>query len=176
MSSDETVDETSRRLKQALLRKAFSENRGNAAIADLNRRYLQKKALFTATDEDIISQFEAAAFALRADRAEDRKLILECLGKTDFNREESPEIRELMMQDLAEQELTIDLLRTEGMPEDKLPKISMALARLNAYERINGKVSGENWDEWSDNDPQIKFNRNRAREILSRKTPSSTLN
>lgn len=176
MSSDEDTESASRRLKQTLLRKAFNEGRGPAAIAELNRRYLQRKALFELSDEAIIGQFEAAAYAAREDREEDRRVILECLNKTNFNREESPEIRELMMQDLAEQELTIDLLRAEGMPENKLPKLSMGLARLNAYEKLNGKSTGEVPDQWSDNDPQVQTSRQKARMILSQSAPAHTLN
>lgn len=176
MSSDEDTESTTRRLKQALLRKAFSQGRGTAAISDLNRRYLQRQAMLATPDEDIVGQFEAAACSLRQDRAEDRRIILECLSKTDFSREESQEIRELMMQDLAEQELTIDLLRAEGMPEDKLPKLSMGLARLNAYEKLNGKSTGEVPDQWSDNNPQVQASRQRARMILSQGAPAHTLN
>jgi|GEM_PF-4625429 uncharacterized protein YfaS (alpha-2-macroglobulin family) len=176
MSSDEDIEAASRRLKQALLRKAFSEGRGPAVIADLNRRHRQKQAMLATPDEDIVSQFEAAAYALNQDREENRRAILECLSKTNFNREESQEIRELMMQDLAEQELTIDLLRAEGVTEDKLPKLSMALARLNAYERLNGKSTGEVPDQWSDNDPQVQASRQKARMILSQDGPAHTLN
>lgn len=168
MSSDEKVESASRRLKHAVLRRAFSEGRGTATIADLNRRYLHKQALHAVKDEDILGQFEAAANSLR----ETRQQILECLSKTDFNREESPAIREMMMQDIAEQELTIDLLRMEGMPEEKLPKISMALARLNAYERQNALLTNSEepeWYEWSDSNPRIAYNRRRAHEILSKK-------
>lgn len=171
MSSDEDTESTTRRLKQAFLKRAFSEGRGTQAISELNRHYLRRIALLQVTDQQIMEKLEEAANLLRG-----RNEILECLNKTNFSREESQEIRELMMQDLAEQELTIDLLRAEGVAEDKLPKLSMALARLNAYEKINGNSTGEVPDQWSDNDPQVQASRHKARTILSQRMPAHTLN
>ena len=170
MSSDEQLD--SRGLKRAFLKKAISQGRGPEAIAKLNRLAVNKRTTFMAQDEDILGAFEDAANNFRG-----RKDILDCLNKTNFNREEDPETNQFIMEDLAEQELTIDLLKAEGMPENKLPTLSMALARLNAYERKNGKDSGEIWDEWSDNDPQIQASRQKARSILrQQKIPTHTLN
>jgi len=167
MSSDEQMD--SRRLKHAFLRRAIMQGRGPEAIAKLYQLALNKRTTFEMQDEEILNIFEAVADDLRG-----RKDILDCLSRTNFSREEAPATNQFIMQDLAEQELTIDLLRAEGMPEEKLPKLSMGLARLNAYER---KIGKEICKEWSDNDPQIRASRHKARQILNQSAaPTHTIN
>ena len=166
--SDDRDDFTKKRLqlKKQFLNRAIGEGRGAEAIAALNRLYTNIKETRSTPDEVILNSIEEIA---RAERAEISRIIQECLEKTDFNREEPEEIREYMILDLTEQELTIDLLRKEGVPEDKLPKLSLALARLNAYERLKG---GEQADAWSDNDKDVQKARNKARLILNMESPS----
>lgn len=166
--SDDRDDFTKKRLqlKKQFLNRAIGEGRGPQAIAALNRLYTNIKATKSAPDEDILKNIDEMA---QQERAEISRIIQECLEKTDFNRQEPEDIREYMILDLTEQELTIDLLRKEGMPEDKLPKLSLALARLNAYEHLKG---GEQADAWSDNNKDVRNARNKARLILNMESPS----
>ncbi len=165
--SDRHDDFTNKRfqLKQQFYRRAAAEGRGPEALAHLNRIAKNVKTTRETPDEEILKDF---AQMEREEREEVRRIIEECVNKTDFNREDPPEVKELMIQDLTEQELTIDLLRSEGMPEDKLPQLSIGLARLNAYE----KLKGEGGDAWSDNDKQVQVARNKARMILSMQSPN----
>lgn len=167
MPSEDKTESATLRIKRALVHRACTNFRGAEMIAELNRRYLQRQALLQIKDEDILQTFEAAANAHR----EYRQDILDCLRKTDFNREEDPEIQQLIIDDLFEQELAIHLLRTEGMPENELPALSPALARLNAYEQRHRKTSGQEELAWSDQGTQVKNARIRARILLTQPVP-----
>lgn len=165
MSADEQMDSAQKKfyLKQQFLRRARAEGRGPEALRQLNRLYVNVSATHALSDEDLITSIEDIASTVR----EDRRAILECLRKTDFEREEDPEIQSLILKDLEGQQHTISILKAMGIPENMLPTLSPAIARLNAYER---KTGGQNtWHPDSEKFSHIE-------KLLTEKPPTNTLN
>lgn len=139
MSSDEQMNTAQRKfeLTRQFYKRACAEGRGDQALAKLRQIKAARNETYQRSDEEIRAQMQQMA---DEERAEVRRLIEECVNKTDFDREEDdPVIRQYMMEDLEEQALVIHILREGGCPDDKLPQLNRSFARLNAYERREGR-------------------------------------
>ncbi len=149
MSSDNQASAAQRKfeLTRQFYKRACAEGRGDQALAKLRQLKATQKETYQRSDEEIRAQMQQMA---DEERAEVRRLIEDCVNKTNFDREEKdPVIRQYMMDDLEEQALVIHILREQGCPEDQLPTLNKTFARLNAYEQREGREM-----RWSYNDDQ----------------------
>lgn len=139
MSSDDQMNAAQRKfeLTRQFYKRACAEGRGDQALAKLRQIKAATKETYQRSDEEIRAQMQQMA---DEERAEVRRLIEECVNKTDFDREEEdPVIRQYMMDDLEEQALVIHILREQGCADSDLPGLNKTFARLNAYERREGR-------------------------------------
>ncbi|MFN3828219.1 MAG: hypothetical protein ACK4NR_11420 [Micavibrio sp.] len=156
-------------LKRKFLSRAIENGKGPWAIGMLNRLHRNVAATKAEPDHQIIERIEREG---QAERAEIRRIILECLEQTEFGRAEDPEIQEMIDRELDHQKTAISVLRSLGVPEDMLPEISPAIARLNAYERKNG----QNPTSWSPADSKQQEQIEQFLTLARSKPPTNTLN
>lgn len=178
MASDEQMDAARRKfeLTRQFYKRACAEGRGDEALAKLRALKAAKAETYKRSDEEIRTQMESWA---AEERAEVRQIIEECVNKTDFDREEEdPVIRQYMREDLEEQALVIHILREQGCPEDELPQLNKAFARLNAYERREGR--DERWSYQDDKHQALRLSvhnyRKEYRHFLKQEAPVPSLN
>lgn len=129
------ADERRFNLKKQFLSRAVEKGRGPWAIGMLNRLYTNAQATKAEPDEQIIERLNKWG---DEEKQEIKRIILECLAKTDFQRAEDPETQALIDRELDSQKAAISVLHAMGVPQELLPEISPAIARLNAYERQRG--------------------------------------
>lgn len=155
MSSDDQMDTTQRKfeLTRQFYKRACAEGRGDQALAKLRALKATKAETYQRSDDEIRAQMQKWA---DEERAEVRRIIEECVNKTDFEREEEdPVIRQYMIDDLEEQALVIHILREQGCPEDELPQLNRSFARLNAYERREGR--DQRWSYQDDKNQGLRL-------------------
>lgn len=137
--SDDQMSSAQRKfeLTRQFYKRACAQGRGDQALAKLRQMKAAVSETYQRSDEEIRSQMQKIA---DEERAELRRVIEECVNKTNFDREEEdPVIRQYMMEDLEEQGLVIHILRHQGCAEKDLPALNKTFARLNAYERQAGR-------------------------------------
>lgn len=173
MSSDEQLNAAQRKfeLTRQFYKRACAEGRGDQALAKLRQMKATKAETYQRSDEEIRAQMQNLA---DEERAEVRRIIEECVNQTDFDREEDdPVIRQYMMDDLEEQALVIHILREQGCPEDELPALNRSFARLNAYERREGR--DQRWSYQDDKHQGLRMSvhnySEEYRKFLNKKAP-----
>lgn len=178
MSSDDQLNAAQRKfeLTRQFYKRACAEGRGDQALAKLRQMKATKTETYRRSDDEIRAQMQKWADEERADV---RRIIEECVNKTDFDREEDdPVIRQYMIDDLEEQALVIHILREQGCPEEELPQLNRSFARLNAYERREGR--DQRWSYQDDKHQGLRLTvhnySEEYRHFLKQKPPVPSLN
>lgn len=178
MSSDDQMDAAQRKfeLTRQFYKRACAEGRGDEALAKLRKLRAAKAETYQRTDDEIRTQMQQWA---DEERTEVRRIIEDCVNKTDFDREEDdPVIRQFMIDDLEEQALVIHILHEQGCPEDEIPQLNRAFARLNAYERREGRE--QRWSYQDDKHQALRLSVHNYfeeyRVFLKQKPPVPSLN
>lgn len=178
MASGDQMNAAQRKfeLTRQFYKRACSEGRGDQALAKLRTLKAAKAETYQRSDDEIRTQMQKWA---DEERAEVRRIIEDCVNKTDFDREEDdPIIRQYMIDDLEEQALVIHILREQGCPEGELPLLNRSFARLNAYERREGRE--QRWSYQDDPYQGLRMSvhnySEEYRQFLKQKPPVPSLN